>query len=70
MHACTPKFSAAVACQLLPVTMCHHAQFFRLLYAGCLQDEAVHVGRLLCSRMKQLLDRQQFEVVIQVSLEL
>jgi len=32
-----------------------------------LQDEALYVGRAMCTRMKQLLDRQQFEVVIQVS---
>jgi len=29
------------------------------------RDEALYVGRAMCTRMKQLLDRQQFEVVIQ-----
>lgn len=30
------------------------------------RQDAVHAGRALISRMKDLLDRQQFEVVLQV----
>lgn len=35
----------------------------RMVYSG----DAQRIGRALCSKLKELVDRQQFEVVIQVS---
>jgi hypothetical protein len=52
---------------VLDLALCAHVAVVSLLRVMCcVSGDASRLGRTLASRLKELLDRQQYEVIIQV----